>query len=681
MVCPRCGAPFEGNFCPQCGTPVATPAALPPSAAVPVTCPRCGTPYQGNFCPRCGLPSALTPYAPPRPVGGSSDVRRALSVIWSLTLVAFFVFIAMNFAGLVLSPAYVIPGIQGITPGRSVNANLTTGDASWTFQALNATGATGTYAPSGGNPGGYLQMSLPTGARGEWVQAVQLTGSAPFLAEVRLDYRAATNGQLVITVEPTAAGLNSSGAAAIVNVTATTGWTSLPTVDVSATIGEPGTYYLKVAFLAADNLSTQTVDLDNVEMAWTTDAAFYFYVPLPAPPVVFLLYLSQDPAQFTAYFVFIVVTLLAAGIWYTIRERKELLRAFTAPLDDLGARLRSHSAWVSIAQVWLATTFFQVALILFLELIGPPPTSPFSQTATNAWTLLFDYSAASVFEEIAFRMVLIGVPMAFGALLWRASRRPPSFAPAAPGSTRESVLGALRYVYGGQLRKDSSPEAKLVAIVLIFVSGVLFGAAHAPGWGWWKVLPAFVVGLGMGYVFVRHGIGASILVHFATDGSLALSLEGIGGVGLSLFSDLFYIALAAAGSGFFAWYVLYGWGEFQDLRRSFRARKVRQPLAAGGYPPSAWGYAPPVVAPPGGPAPVAPPAAPPNAPPPTPPWGPPPSTLPARGGGALPQGYAPTYHPPPYGYPPVRFQCPSCGWVEARYENRTFTCLRCGRTA
>ncbi len=25
--------------------------------------------------------------------------------------------------------------------------------------------------------------------------------------------------------------------------------------------------------------------------------------------------------------------------------------------------------------------------------------------------------------------------------------------------------------------------------------------------------------------------------------------------------------------------------------------------------------------------------------------------------------------------------CPYCGWVEARYENRAFTCLRCGRTA
>ncbi len=675
MVCPRCGATFEGNFCPQCGTPVAVPQAPPaPHAGPAVTCPRCGASYQGNFCPRCGLPAGLGSYAAPPPVRGSSDLRRALSVIWILTLIGFFIFIAMNFAGLVLSPAYVIPNIQGITQGQNTNADLTTGDAGWSFQALNGTAATGTYVSSGGNPGGYLQMSLPTGARGEWVQAVQFTGSAPYLAEVRLDYRSATNGQLVLAVDPTPQGLNYSGAV-VVNVTATGGWTNVSPVDVSATLGGPGTYYLKVAFFAADNLATANVDLDNVQMAWTTNAAFYFYLPLP---VVVLLYLSQDPAQFTAYFVFIVVTILAAGIWYTVRERKQLLQAFRAPLDDIGARLRSHSAWVSIAQVWLATTFFQVALILFLELIGPPPSSPFSQTSTNAWTLLFDYSAASVFEEIAFRMFLIGVPMAIGALLWRSARGTPAVPPGAPGRPRSTLGGALRYLYGGQLRKDSSPEAKLVAVILIFVSGVLFGAAHAPGWGWWKVLPAFVVGLGMGYVFVRHGIGASILVHFATDGSLALSLEGIGGYGLAVFNDLFYIALAAAGSGFFVWYILYGWEEFQDLRKSFLARKVRQPLATGGYPPPAWGYAPPPVPPPGS---TAPPPAPSAAPPPTPSWGPPPGPPPARTGGPLPQGYAPTYHPPPYGYPPVRFQCPYCGWVEARYDNRTFTCLRCGRTA
>lgn len=679
MACPRCGAVFEGNFCPQCGAPAAPPAGTP--AGFAVKCPRCGTPYHGNFCPRCGLAAGAAPYAPSPQARGGSDLRRVLSVLWTVALVGFFIFLAMSYAGLLLSPAYVVPGIQGISPGHNTNQDLTAGSAGWRFQALNGSSTTGTWSSTGGNPDGYLAMALPTGSNlgGEWVQSVQISGSAPFVSEVRLDYFATTAGRLVISVETTEPGLNYSGAAAIIPVGPSSAWLTTAPVDVSASIAGPGTYYLKVAFLATSTLASSQVGFDNLQMGWTTDAAFYVYLPVPLPV---LLYISQDPVQFLSYYAFIVIAIVAAGLWYTVRERKALAQAFTASLENVGARLRSHSAWVSIAQVWLATTFFQFALIVLLEVIGAPPASPFTETATNAWTLLYDYSAASVFEEIAFRMFLIGIPMAVGAVLWRISRR----GKAAPSSTPGrglNIVSALRYLWGGQLRKDSSPEAKLVAILLVFASGLLFGLAHAPGWGWWKVLPAFVVGLGMGYVFIRHGIGASILVHFATDGSLALSLEGIGGYGLTLFSDLFYIGLAVAGSGFFVWYILYGWEEFQDLRRSFRARVVRQPVPAGGYPPAppgGWSYAPPAA---GGPTSPPTPPPPPAYTPPTQAWSPPPTTAPSpvRGPTQLPQGYAPTYHPPPYGYPPVRFQCPYCGWVEARYDNRVFTCLRCGRSA
>ena len=666
MLCPRCGAAFEGNFCPQCGMP----ATSAPPPVPPVTCPRCGTTYQGHFCPRCGLPAARTAPASPRPTSRvSPDTARFLSILWTLAVVGVFVVMAMNFAGLLLSPAYIVPGIQGITSGQNANQNLTTGDAGWSFQALNGSTATGSYAASGGNPDGALAMSLPAGSRvgGEWVQGVMLTGSAPYAAEVRLDYRTDVAGELVIAVDTSPSGLPASSVDALFPVGPGTGWMTSAAVDVSNSIGAPGTYYLKVAFLAANTTATGTVVFDNVQMAWATDAAFYFYLPLPLPV---LLYLSQDQAPFLAYYGFIVAALVASGLWYTLRERKQLSRTLRAPLARIGTRLRSTSAWVSIAQVWLATTFFQAALIFLLEAVGASPSSPFVPTATNAWTLLFDYSAASVFEELAFRMFLIGVPMAAAALLYRAARSGLPTAPGSSGPAHPRVRGAIRYLWGGQLRKGSSREARIMAGVLILISALLFGLAHAPGWGWWKVLPAFVVGLGMGYVFVRHGIGASILVHFATDGLLSLSLEGIGGIGLDIFTNLFYLGLAIAGSGFFAWYVLSAWEEFRDLLRGPQARIVRQPVPAGGVPPGAWAYAPPPPA-----------TAPASPPPPWPPQGGTPPPPAARPGLQLPQGYLPTYHPPPYGYPPVRFQCPFCGWVEARYESRTFTCLRCGRTA
>ncbi len=686
MVCPRCGAAFEGNFCPQCGMPSAAPAA--PALAFSVTCPRCGETFQGHFCPRCGLPAGATPYAaaPVTPARVSPDFARALSVLWTVALVGFFVFIAMNFAGLLISPAYIVPGIQSIASGQSANAALTAGDANWTFQALNASAATGTYVASGGNPSGYLEMTLPAGTQvgGEWVQSVQLTGSAPYAADVELDFRSTVPGELVIAVESTRTGLNVNTAAAILPVSASGSWSNTTAIDVSNSIGDPGTYYLKVAFLAPTAPTGGSVGFDNVQMRWATNAVFYFYLPLPLPT---LLYLSQDKGQFLAYYAFVVVALVASGLWYTLRERKQLAQAFRAPLENISTRLRSMSGWVAIAQVWLATTFFQAALIILLEAVGASPSSPFTSTATNAWTLLWDYSAASVFEEIAFRMFLIGVPMAVAALVLRAARAGPGPGAGVSGAGRSDLRGAVRYLWGGQLRKESSREARLAAGVLILLSGLLFGVAHAPGWGDWKVLPAFVVGLGMGYVFVRHGIGASILVHFATDGSLALTLEGIGGDPLALFTNLFYLGLAVAGAGFLAWYLLYGWEELRDLRRSYGARIVRVPAAASNSPPpppGSWGYAPPPPAAPASPSPYGPsppPAGPPAGPPQT--WGaPPPSASPpGRSGMQLPTGYSPTYHPPPYGFPPVRFQCPYCGWVEARYENRSFTCLRCGRTA
>ena len=703
MVCPRCGATFEGNFCPHCGAAAPRPAAAGPASGN--VCARCGLVFQGNFCPRCGLPVAMATYPipiRPPPAPGSRSPR---SLLWLVAMIGFFLFIALNFAGLLLSPAYVAPGIQGIASGQNANQAFTTGNANWTFQTLNGSAATGTYVSGSGPSGGYVEMTLPAGrAAGEWVEPVQLQGSAPFLAEVHLDVQVGAapslTGQLVAAVESSPQGLNLADATTVAWVNQSTAWTTTSDADVSASIVNPGTYYLKVAFIAQSGGGSTQVAFDNVHLGWVTDAVFYFYLPLPLP---LLLYISQDSGQFLAYYAFIVVAIVASAVWYIWRDRKLTARAFTAPLDAIGTRLRSMSAWVAVGQVWLAGSFFQYAVIFLLTLIGAPIASlPLNTTPSGAWTTIFQLSAASVFEEIAFRMFLIGVPMMLAALLLGlASKRTPT--PGAPPAGGSSGTGVLRQLWGGQLRRESPREVRLLAGIFILISSLLWALAHVEGggWGWWKAIPVFVMGLGAGYIFVRHGLGASILLHFATDGALALTLEGVGGVGLDVVTTLLFLGLDLAGSGFFAWYVLYGWEEFQDLRRSYGARLVRQPVAAAPPvpPPGTWTYGPPSygVAGPAYPnAPAAPPstyAPPPQAwpPPPSPPPSgyappaaqgrPPPFPTMARGGAQIPPGYAPTYHPPPYGFPPVRFQCPYCGWVEAKYEARHFTCLRCGRTA
>ena len=637
----------------------------------------------------------MGPYAAPTILPPpSSGWRSVLSVIWTLAVVGVFVFLALNFTGLFLSPSYVVPGIQNIGRGRSANPDLSAGTANWSFQALGSPGATSSYDPTGGNPGGALQMTLPAGSNvgGEWVQAVDLIGTTPWLAQAQLDYQVqaagSLTGRLIVSVESAATGLGLANATTVtwVNASAaggTTAWTTTPVLDMSASIVDSGHYYLKVAFLPSTASGTTVVRFDNVKMGWVTDAAYYFYVPLPLPVI---LYAAQDQAGFHAYYGFLIVVLVVAAAWYSLREGKLISRAFTAPLENIRARLRSGSGWVAIAQVWMATTFFSVAFVYLLEALGAPTTSPISLAPRSAWVTIFDLTAATVYEELTFRVLLIGVPMALGAVLFRAARgsRPPI--ETVSGGHRASPLAGLRYLWGGQLRWTSSREAKLVAVILIIISSFLWAVAHAAGggWGWWKVVPVFIAGLGAGYVFVRYGFGGGMVVQFLTDGSLALYVEGVGGMGMDLLTSLLELALAAVGAGFFLWYLRYGWEELRNLRRSFGPHVVRQAGPAGptSPPPAAplWnqGYAGPT---PGAQQPPAP-----NAPPPPPPmqtWGaPPPSMAPAtRRDPRFPLGYPPTYHPAPYGYPPVRFQCPFCGWVEAKYDNRHFTCLRCGRTA
>ncbi len=626
----------------------------------------------GNFCPRCGLPASLMGYMPPRSTAG----RSLLTVLWTIAIAGFLILVALNLTGLYVGPSLVVPGVQGIASGESTNPTLESGISGWSFVALSAF-ASGTYASSGGNPDGYLAMSLPAGptAAGMWTQQVTMTGSAPFAVRLRADVRVAingspTSGRLVAALDPSLGTPDYPNSVTVGWYNASTGgWVRAPLAYLSERAPTPGTYYLKVAFLAAPNGGPTTVGLDNVRLDWITDAAVFFYLPLPFPTILFV---SQDAVLFLAYYGFLVGAITLACLYYTIRERKLFLSALLAPFEQIGTRLRSMSAWVAIAQTWLAVTFVQVAIILLLAAIGPPPSSPITVTAGNVWDLLFELANASVYEELVFRALLIGVPLAIGSLALRAGlgrRWTPE---------RTSARHSLRYLVGGNLRTTSSRESLLAAWILLFGSSALFGLAHAPGWGWWKVVPAMVAGLGFGYLFLRHGVGAAIIAHFATDYISTLSWEGVGGEGLDVLIGLLFLALAVAGSGFLVWYVIYTYGEARNLWRRFSGHMVRQPTAAavGPAPPQGMPGPPPWSFPPAGP-------------PPPPGYGPPiawqtqspTQAATVRDPNQVPREYTATYHPPVYGYPPVRFQCPSCGWVEATYDNGRFTCRRCGRTA
>ena len=343
-----------------------------------------------------------------------------------------------------------------------------------------------------------------------------------------------------------------------------------------------------------------------------------------------------------------------------------------APIEAIGTRLRSRSAWIAVGQVWMAVTFFQVAVIFVISLIGIEPTSPINITPENAWVFLFDLANAGVYEELVFRLLLIGLPMAIGSAIVRIIEVNRGAGGNGTGSAGRYIAGAWRYLFGGVLRRESSKEAHVAAWAFLFASSAIFGLAHAPGWGYWKVIPSMVAGLGFGYLFLRHGVGAGILAHFVNDYALSLSYEGIGGVGLEVVLTLLFLGLAIAGAGFLAWYAIDAWRHLSTLLARFRPptrAPVQPPPTRFAAPsPSSYGVPPtPSPSPPAGAWSPVPPAASPG--------------VALREPGRIPRDYTPSYVPPPYGYPPVRFQCPFCGWVEARYDAGRFTCTRCGRTA
>jgi len=677
MQCARCGEVFEGRFCPRCGTPAVAPPSTAPSPPSDLgwPCPRCGTLFRGNFCPRCGLPTSAWGVPSPAPPSGA---RPVLSILWTLAMVAFLVFAVTDFAGLAWSPTLIVPGIQGIQSGQTVNSGLDF-NGNWTFDPWSS-GTTPSYQTTGGNPGGYLGMRLPgTGARGYWMQPFRVDGSVPFTGSVRLDIDILGPlgaGRLIVAVDssPSVPDPSPNIAVAVLPFSGQTPWTSTGRLSADQRLIDPGTYYLKVGFIVDSAAGPVDVGLDNVRITWTTDAAVFLYVPVPAPVIVFV---SQDKTLFLSYFALIVAITFLVGGYYAIRERKETWNAVKAPLDAIGRRLRSRSAWVAIAQVWMAVTFFQVAVIEFLILIQIEPTSPINLTSRNAWVLLYELANAGVYEELTFRVLLIGVPMALGSLVVRIMEVNRGASGNGPGSAGRYIGGAWRYLFGGVLRRNSPKEAHVAAWAFLFASSAIFGLAHAPGWGSWKVIPSMVAGLGFGYLFLRHGVGAAILAHFVNDYALSLAYEGVGGTALEALISLLFLGLAIAGAGFLAWYVIDAWRHLNVLFERFRPRAQ----AAAMPPPSSFG----MPTPPAGTPPAPNSWPPPGTWPPTPPGsvgppGPPPVSA-FREPGRIPRDYTPSYVPPPYGYPPVRFQCPYCGWVEARYDAGRFTCTRCGRTA
>lgn len=169
---------------------------------------------------------------------------------------------------------------------------------------------------------------------------------------------------------------------------------------------------------------------------------------------------------------------------------------------------------VSIILIFILSPFINEETTVELE-------DPFITVIAVFW--------AGIFEEISFRLILIGVPMIIVVIVRYNLQNK---------QTREKIENSF-----GKLPK-SQPKLTIIDVVLSFrgkykiigypewilvgISSLLFGFAHwskwTGGWGAWKIVQAAVAGFFLSYAFVKYGLASAIFIHVTNNVISALSI-------------------------------------------------------------------------------------------------------------------------------------------------------------
>ncbi|MDR2866464.1 MAG: CPBP family intramembrane metalloprotease [Methanomassiliicoccaceae archaeon] len=238
----------------------------------------------------------------------------------------------------------------------------------------------------------------------------------------------------------------------------------------------------------------------------------------PSPDI--LMYLTGTWAKL--YYLFIVVAVLVsfALLIYASRSGiKDLLRFKTDKIHLMPI--------YSVVTLFAAVIAFNIVVNMLITYFGDAPSSP---SFGLPWQEQYSSIYASVWEEILCRMLMIGVPIAIYAL-WRNEK------------------GSWKRIFGGF-------EMNAAAIVLILISSAIFAYAHVDGWDVYKTIPTFAAGLAMGYLFVKYGIYAPIMLHFLIN--YMSSFEWVLGDAGIILTGLLILATIVFGAVFFVVHVKHG---------------------------------------------------------------------------------------------------------------------------
>jgi len=188
-----------------------------------------------------------------------------------------------------------------------------------------------------------------------------------------------------------------------------------------------------------------------------------------------------------AYYIAIVVAILASAAWIFLRGYKGFLSELT-----MKGKSRDHSVIYDLCALFFAIIFMDIVIALAMGAAGMSPGDP--TESSDTWELLFALANASVWEELVVRVLLLGIPLIIVDL----SR----------SKLREKKWS---YLLGGGFT-FGTPE-----VALVLISSMIFGVAHYDAWGAWKIFPSAVAGVAFAYMFLKHGLASAIMLHFAFD--------------------------------------------------------------------------------------------------------------------------------------------------------------------
>lgn len=208
-------------------------------------------------------------------------------------------------------------------------------------------------------------------------------------------------------------------------------------------------------------------------------------------------FLYQQPTDLSIGDVFVVLWSFYAVLFVIalLGPRQGFLKSIS-PLISFGKYTPKSNYMIGVTK-WLSILILISALINFTqEKFGIMTTPPLDE---NDLIQFFYITLAPLIEEFGFRMLLIGIPLF------------------ALYSNKSSAKYFIRCLWTPS-NLDIFDSKK--AIFLIVFVGVVFGFAHiafGESWSEGKFAQAAAGGIILGWVYLKYGFVASLLIHWATN--------------------------------------------------------------------------------------------------------------------------------------------------------------------